>query len=62
MCELIKYKSFDGLEIEALLYRARQWNGQLPYALGSGTFPLVQPPQRPPSQIQNQTHNETQLR
>ena len=60
MCELIKYKSFDGLEIEALW--DRQWNGQLPYALGSRAFPLVQPPQRPPSQIQNQTHNETQLR
>ncbi len=39
-----------------------RWNGQLPYALGSGAFPFVQLPQRPPSQIQNQTHNETQLR
>ena len=39
-----------------------RWNGQLPYALGSGAVPFVQLPQRPPSQIQNQTQNQTQLR
>jgi len=39
-----------------------RWNGQLPYALGSGVVPFVQLPQRPPSQIQNQTQNQTQLR
>jgi prohibitin 2 len=39
-----------------------RWNGQLPYALGSSAVPFVQLPQRPPSQIQNQTQNQTQLR
>ena len=34
-----------------------RWNGQLPYALGSGAVPFVQLPQ-----IQNQTQNQTQLR
>jgi integrase/recombinase XerD len=38
-----------------------RWNGQLPYALGSGAVPFVQLP-RPPSQIQNQTQNQTQLK
>jgi regulator of protease activity HflC (stomatin/prohibitin superfamily) len=32
-----------------------RWNGQLPYALGSGAVPFFQLPLRPPSQIQNQT-------
>ena len=32
-----------------------RWNGQMPYALGSGAFPLFQLPVRPPSQTQNQT-------
>jgi prohibitin 2 len=39
-----------------------RWNGQLPYALGSGAVPFFQLPLRPPSQIQNQTQNQTQLR
>jgi len=39
-----------------------RWNGQMPYALGSGAFPFFQLPVRPPSQIQNQTQNQTQLR
>jgi len=39
-----------------------RWNGQLPYALGSGAVPFVQLPQRPPSQLQNQTQNQTQLK
>jgi prohibitin 2 len=39
-----------------------RWNGQMPYALGSGAFPFFQLPVRPPTQIQNQTHNQTQLR
>jgi regulator of protease activity HflC (stomatin/prohibitin superfamily) len=39
-----------------------RWNGQLPYALGSGAVPFVQLPLRPPSQIQNQTQNQTQLK
>jgi prohibitin 2 len=34
-----------------------RWNGQLPYALGSGAVPFFQLPQRSPSQIQNQTQN-----
>jgi prohibitin 2 len=34
-----------------------RWNGQMPYALGSGAVPFVQLPQ-----IQNQTQNQTQLR
>ena len=32
-----------------------RWNGQLPYALGSGAVPFFQLPVRPPSQTQNQT-------
>jgi prohibitin 2 len=39
-----------------------RWNGQMPYALGSGAFPFFQLPVRPPTQIQNQTQNQTQLR
>src|SRR2546430_5184804 len=39
-----------------------RWNGQMPYALGSGAFPFFQLPVRPTSQIQNQTQNQTQLR
>jgi prohibitin 2 len=39
-----------------------RWNGQMPYALGSGAFPFFQLPPRPPSQTQNQTQNQTQLR
>jgi prohibitin 2 len=39
-----------------------RWNGQLPYALGTGAVPFVQLPQTPPSQIQNQTQIQTQLR
>jgi prohibitin 2 len=39
-----------------------RWNGQLPYALGSGAVPFFQLPLRPPSQIQNQTQNQTQSR
>jgi prohibitin 2 len=39
-----------------------RWNGQMPYALGTGAVPLVQLPQRQPSQIQNQTQNQTQIR
>ena len=39
-----------------------RWNGQMPYALGSGAVPFFQLPLRPPSQIQNQTQNQTQLR
>jgi prohibitin 2 len=39
-----------------------RWNGQMPYALGSGAFPFFQLPLRPPSQIQNQTQNQTQFR
>jgi len=38
-----------------------RWNGQLPYALGSGAVPFVQLPLLQPSQIQNQTH-QTQLK
>jgi prohibitin 2 len=37
-----------------------RWNGQLPYALGSGAVPFFQLPLRPP--LQNQTQNQTQLR
>jgi prohibitin 2 len=32
-----------------------RWNGQMPYALGSGAVPFFQLPLRPPSQTQNQT-------
>jgi prohibitin 2 len=39
-----------------------RWNGQLPYASGSGAVPFFQLPLRPPSQNQNQTQNQTQLR
>src|SRR3989441_10732909 len=39
-----------------------RWNGQMPYALGSGALPFFQLPLRPPSQSQNQTQNQTQLR
>ncbi len=39
-----------------------RWNGQLPYALGSGAVPFFQLPLRPPLQNQNQTQNQTQLR
>src|SRR5947209_1065188 len=39
-----------------------RWNGQLPYALGSGAVPFFQLPLRPASQIQNQTQNQTQFR
>src|SRR3989454_6619697 len=39
-----------------------RWNGQLPYAFGSGAVPFFQLPLRPPSQSQNQTQNQTQLR
>src|SRR3989454_10189930 len=39
-----------------------RWNGQMPYALGSGAIPFFQLPLRPPSQSQNQTQNQTQLR
>ncbi len=39
-----------------------RWNGQMPYALGSGAVPFFQLPLRPPSQNQNQTQNQTQLR
>jgi prohibitin 2 len=39
-----------------------RWNGQMPYALGSGAFPFFQLPVRPPTQIQNQSQNQTQLR
>jgi prohibitin 2 len=39
-----------------------RWNGQMPYALGSGANPFFQLPVRAPSQIQNQTQNQTQLR
>src|ERR1700693_3619672 len=39
-----------------------RWNGQMPYALGSGAVPFFQLPLRSPSQIQNQTQNQTQLR
>jgi regulator of protease activity HflC (stomatin/prohibitin superfamily) len=39
-----------------------RWNGQMPYALGSGANPFFQLPLRAPSQIQNQTQNQTQLR
>jgi len=39
-----------------------RWNGQMPYALGSGAVPFFQLPLRPPTQIQNQTQNQTQLR
>jgi regulator of protease activity HflC (stomatin/prohibitin superfamily) len=39
-----------------------RWNGQMPYALGSGAFPFFQLPARPPSQIQNPIQNQTQLR
>src|SRR5438132_9468583 len=37
-----------------------RWNGQMPYALGSGAFPFFQLPLRPQTQIQNQ--NQTQSR
>jgi prohibitin 2 len=39
-----------------------RWNGQLPYALGSGAVPFFQLPLRSQSQTQNQTQNQTQLR
>src|SRR5437870_2038868 len=39
-----------------------RWNGQMPYALGSGAVPFFQLPLRQPSQIQSQTQNQTQLR
>src|SRR6266571_144185 len=39
-----------------------RWNGQLPYAFGSGAVPFFQLPLRPSSQSQNQTQNQTQLR
>src|SRR5438874_1882931 len=43
-----------------------RWNGQMPYALGSGALPFFQLPLRPTSQIQNQTQtqnqNQSQLR
>jgi prohibitin 2 len=39
-----------------------RWNGQMPYALGTGAVPFFQLPLRPPSQSQNQTQNQTQLR
>jgi regulator of protease activity HflC (stomatin/prohibitin superfamily) len=39
-----------------------RWNGQLPYAFGSGAVPFFQLPLRPPSQIQNQTQNQSQFR
>jgi regulator of protease activity HflC (stomatin/prohibitin superfamily) len=39
-----------------------RWNGQMPYALGSGTVPFVPLPLRQPSQIQNQIQNQTQLK
>jgi prohibitin 2 len=39
-----------------------RWNGQMPYALGSGAVPFFQLPVQPPSQNQNQTQNQTQLR
>src|SRR6266550_5105315 len=39
-----------------------RWNGQMPYALGSGAVPFFQLPLRPPLQSQNQTQNQTQLR
>src|SRR2546425_587365 len=39
-----------------------RWNGQLPYASGSGAVPFFQLPLRPPSQSQNQTQNQTQFR
>ncbi len=39
-----------------------RWNGQMPYALGSGAVPFFQLPLRPPSLSQNQTQNQTQLR
>jgi prohibitin 2 len=41
-----------------------RWNGQLPYALGSGAVPFFQLPLRSPSQNQNQnqTQNQTQSR
>ena len=39
-----------------------RWNGQLPYASGSGAVPFFQLPLRPPSQSKNQTQNQTQLR
>jgi hypothetical protein len=32
-----------------------RWNGQLPYALGTGAVPFVQLPLMQKSQIQNQT-------
>ncbi len=37
-----------------------RWNGQLPYALGSGAVPFFQLPLRSPSQNQNQNQNQTQ--
>jgi prohibitin 2 len=39
-----------------------RWNGQLPYALGSGAVPFFQLPLRPTSQNQSRTQNQTQLR
>ncbi len=36
-----------------------RWNGQMPYALGSGAVPFVPLPLRQPSQIQNQIQNQT---
>jgi hypothetical protein len=37
-----------------------RWNGQVPYALGSGAVPFAALSQ--PSQIQNQNQNQTQLK
>jgi prohibitin 2 len=39
-----------------------RWNGQMPYALGTGALPFFQLPLRPTSQAQNQAQNQTQLR
>jgi prohibitin 2 len=36
-----------------------RWNGQMPYALGSGAVPFIQLPLLHPSQTQNQTQNQT---
>jgi prohibitin 2 len=36
-----------------------RWNGQMPYALGSGAVPFVLLPLMHPSQIQNQIQNQT---
>src|SRR3989475_8366328 len=37
-----------------------RWNGQMPYAFGSGAVPFFQLPLRAPSQNQNQTQKQTQ--